>query len=759
VVKVPNTPATSLANGLIPERYEFGRFRLDCRTRELWRGDEVVALTPKAFDLLWVLVTAGNRVVEKTDLMKLVWPDSFVSEDSLTHNIATLRKALGDLPDRPEYIVTVARHGYRFVAPVRVLSDEAEVATTPEDLKALSAPSPERRDAELPVEFPAGSPATGRPTATWWTRWQVAFITVTIFTATALAIWFLRRAPSTAPALTRFVVAAPEGTAFSASASFLAVSPNGRLLAFLAARPGEETRLWVRPLDSLTARELPGTNGALSPFWSPDSQFLGFVAHGQLKTVSLLGEPPRILCDLQPGSLPGATWSHDGVILFSQGNAISRIASNGGIPSPITSVDPQRGETAHILPQFLPDGRHFIYVARSGSGGSIDSWVVLGSIDGSENRRLIQASSQALYTDPGYLLFLSDGALLAQPFDAARLQMRGGPLPVPDTDHVGFNPATPRGMFSVSPVTLAYRPTPVRELGWYDRSGEPLGWIGAAGLDSDPALSPDGQRVAVSRYDPKTSTRNIWILDLGRSGVASPFTSHLAWANCPLWSSDGSRIVFASGRVSGAQLYEKRVDSATEARALPRHTTGCPLDWSPDGDLLYGNGLPSGSSGTSDVWLASTREEAEPKQLTGTWSIRPRPQLSPNGRWMAFSSDISGRNEIYVRSFPGADARPRQISARGGIEPHWRADGRELFFIGADKQLMAVPVTIESGFRAETPVALFMTDLDPVGLGISGRNQYAVSASGERFLMNQPRPGTASPPMTVLLNWTAAVSK
>jgi eukaryotic-like serine/threonine-protein kinase len=726
-----------------PERYSFGPFELDCRTRELWRGDEALPLTPKAFDVLQVLVRARDRVVEKNELMKLVWRDSFVTEDSVTQNIATLRKALGDLRDRPQYILTVPRYGYRFITPVRVVRDE-------------TAGAPE-------------APFADRPAATRWTRDRKALLAVTIAAATAFVVWLLPPTPSTAPALTRFIVAAPEGTTFSPSASFLAVSPNGRLLAFLAARPGEDTRLWVRSLDSLNARELAGTDGALGPFWSPDSQSLGFFAQGQLKTVNLLGEPPRILCDVEPGSLPGATWS-DGGILFSQGNAISRISPAGGVPARVTSVDARRGETAHLLPQFLPDGRHFIYVARGASGGARDNWIVLRSIDEAEDRQLIRAPSQALYTDPGYLLFLADGALLAQPFDATRRQLQGAPLPVAEADHVGFNPATPRGMFSVSSSgTLAYRPSTVRELGWFDRMGRSLEWIGAAGRDSEPALSPDGHRVAVSRYDPATSTRNIWILDLAAPSEASPFTSRLSWATCPLWSPDGASIVFTSDAVAGGELYEKRVNGATEPRALPHHTTGCPLDWSPDGRLLYARAPLTGSL-ERDVWFVSDRGDAIPTPVAslqfthaggrpGLTGSKPWARLSPNGRWMAYASDVSGHNEIYVRSFPSDDIGPWQISVHGGIEPQWRADGRELFFIGADKYLMAVPVTTAGRFRVGTAAALFPTDLDPNGLGISGRNQYVVSASGERFLMNQSRPGGASPPVTVLLNWTAALKR
>ena len=737
VVKALNTPRMATATELARDCYEFGEFRLDCRTRELRRAGKLQPLTPKAFDLLQVLVSAGGGAVEKIELMKRVWPDSFVSDDSLTHNVATIRKALGDQADRPRYIVTVPRYGYRFTAPVRLASEE---------------PEPTR-------------PLRLRPTAAPTTRQWLVLLTMIIVTATVLFASFLQQAQITASVPMRFTIAAPEGTTFSQSASFLAVSPNGRLVAFLASRPGAETRLWVRPVDSLAARELAGTDGALSPFWSPDSQSLGFVAHGQLKTVSLVGGLPRVLCEVQPGIAPSATWSRDGIILFSHGDAIYRISASGGVSHRVTEVDQRRSETAHLLPHFLPDGRHFIFVARGGGGGSVDTWIVLASLDGTPRRHLIRASSQAVYDKDGYLLFLDNGTLRAQPFDPTHLDLRGAAVPVADTDEVGFNPATPRGMFSISQTgLLAYRPASKRELGWYDRTGRPLGWIGVAGRDFDPALSPDGRHVAVSRFDPKTSIRSIWILD-ARSGVGSPLTSQIDWARCPLWSLDGSRILFGSRAASGDYLYEKRVGESAEARVVAR-TAGCAMDWLPRGDLLYeqNDGPAQMANGSGPrLWQVSFGPGTEPKPLTGSWptptvaaTTRLSARVSPNGRWIAYVSNVSGRNEVYLRSLSSERPEDWHVSGRGGIEPQWRADSRELFFVGADKQLMSVPI-MNDGRPGGVPTSLFMTDLDPHGLGISGRNQYAVSPSGEQFLLNQSRPGASSPPVNIVLNWTAAL--
>jgi Tol biopolymer transport system component len=315
-------------------------------------------------------------------------------------------------------------------------------------------------------------------------------------------------------------------------------------------------------------------------------------------------------------------------------------------------------------------------------------------------------------------------------------------------------------MFSVSQTVLAYRTSPIAELGWFDRSGSPAGWIGAAGFDRGPALSHDGRRLTVSRYDPPTATRNLWILEVGRGGVASRVTSGTAWETCPVWSPDDTSIIFARGAPHDGELYEKNFNRATEERALPQHLRGCPLDWSRDGRyLLYRASGGLGSLG-SGLWLVPVASGGEPKALDGTWSSGSRTseaRISPDGRWLTYVADTTGRPEIYVRSVPNGADGTWQVSAQGGIEPQWRGDGRELFFLGANQKLMAVPVMIDGAFRSGTPVALFSTDLDPNGLPITGRNQYLATADGQRFLINQPRRDAGPTPVTVLINWRATL--
>ena len=426
---------------------------LDIGTRLLSRSGATVHLSPKAFELLKLLVERRPNAISKSELHERIWPETFVSDDSLSRLILEVREAIDDHARKPRFVRTLHGFGYAFAADAEVVDDNEPVADRAFEGGGSDGPT---TSADQRTQ-PAALRSTGGATV---------LLAVAMFTAGTVAISFLLRSASPAPVVTRFIVAAPEGTSFSPSASFLAVSPNGRLLAFLAARSGEETRVWVRPLDSLNAHELAGTDGARGPFWSPDSQSLGFFAHDQLKTVSLLGEPPKALCEVQ-AKTPSGTWSQDGVILFSHENTIFRVSSAGGVPGQVTTVDSGRGEAAQILPQFLPDGRHFIYLAKGAPAGTRGSWIVSESVDGSERRQLIRASSQAVYAEPGYLFFLDDDTLLAQPFDATHLQVKGAAVRVAEAEHVGFNPATPRGMFSVSSAgTLAYRPSTPRELGW-----------------------------------------------------------------------------------------------------------------------------------------------------------------------------------------------------------------------------------------------------------------------------------------------------
>jgi len=717
----------------VADRYAFGEFVMDTGTRELRRGDQLIGLTPKAFDLLQVLVSSGGVALEKQALMKSVWIDSHVGEETLTQNIATLRRALGDVADRPQYIVTVPRHGYRFAAAVR----------------GVAAGQP---------------PAIGPTPVARQRRLNLLVSAIASLLVGAVLISLIRPRPAQpAVGAALFPIDAPLGTAFSPSASHPAVSPDGRTIAFLAGRPGEDAYVWLRPLDSLTARELPGTAGAAAPFWSPDSRFLAFFAKDSLqtslKTIAVSGGAPQVLCDASSSGIRSGSWHANGVILFSKPDGIYRTSANGGGARRVTTVN--SGEAAHILPQFLPDGRHFVYTSRLGAGESYESWIVLRSLDAADDRRLFSAASQALYAGGDELLFARSGALHLQHFDFDRLSVKGDPIVVGGLDPIGVNSATPRGMFGVShdagSAVLAYRAAPAAELTWFDRHGTPLGRFGEIG-DRTPAISHDGTRVAVIRADRARDTRAIWILDVGHAGVASK-AAEGRWVDCPAWSPDDSTIVFARGVPNHSEIFQKSLAEGTEAPAARQQASGCPMEWSRDGRYVLYSSDANAKSTASRLWLLPMRGTEPSRPLDGTAPAGPRGaqgRLSPNGRWLAYEADGSGKREVLVRPFPNG-TRTWQVSTNGGIEPQWGADGKELFFLAFDRKLMSVPVTTEGDFRPGAPIALFQTALDAYGIPINGHNQYVASADGQRFLLRQARSDAPPPAITVVMNWRALV--
>ena len=571
------------------DRYAFGAFVMDTGTRELRQDDRAISLTPKAFDLLQVLVASGGVVLEKQALMKSVWPDSFVSEETLTQNIATLRRALGDAAEQPQYIVTVPRHGYRFAATVRIVPDTDH--STVESGGANEA----SRTARTPM--------------------AIILATALVAATGVLALvrgGTARPTPSKPPSglgrdalVARFGIAAPPGTVFNPSASYPAVSPDGSMIAFLASRDAEESRIWVRPLESMVARELPGTAGAFGPFWSPDSRFVAFFAKGALKKVGVSGEPPQVLCEVEMHGTLSGSWNSNGVILFAGPDGIYRTSAGGGWPTRVTTVRPDLGETVHALPQFLPDGRHFLYTSRLATNGTIDIWIVLRSLDIADDRRLFSAESQAVYTGGDELLFVRNGALHMQRFDIGLLAIKGDPVMIAGVDSIGINPASRRGMFGASQdaanAILTYRAASPAELIWFDRRGTSLGSLGQT-VDWMPAISHDGRRVAVTRVDPASATRAIWILDVDHPGMASQLTNG-RWDACPAWSPDDTIIVFAKNSPDAPEIFEKTVGGDATARAAPQHAYGCPMEWSLDGRYVIYSAAANAQSPQNGLWL------------------------------------------------------------------------------------------------------------------------------------------------------------
>ena len=560
--------------------------------------------------------------------------------------------------------------------------------------------------------------------------------------AAALGFGFWKRTPPPKHIM-RFDVDVPaEVTALDAPK----ISPDGRILAFDATDTSGKHRIWIRPLNALQAHALAGTEGTHRPFWSPDSKYLAFIADGKLMKVDVSGGPPQKICDAPTGS--DGTWGPDGVILFdgTVTDPIQRVPASGGVPTVMVKPSAERNEIELGWPEFLPDGKHFLYMALTTNRA--DSMYRIASLDGKENRPFAPAQSMVTYVEPGYLLFLRERTLVAQPFDGKALNTTGEPIPVAEkvgSDTVGL------GRFSVSREgTLAYRTGDTTDrMVWVDRSGKELETIGESAQYHDPAFSPDGKRLAYDVVDERSGKYDIWVRDLARN-VSSRFSFSDGNAYCPVWSPDGTRIVYTVG----ADMVEKAADGQGAETPLGEKSAEfkSASDWSRDGK--YVAFAVQAKDTKWDIWILPTFGDRKPYPFLKTKFAESWPAFSPDGRYIAYQSNESGRQEIYVQGFPGPGGK-WQVSAEGGFDPHWSADGKELYFRSADQKLMAVPMTTGATLEAGTPKALFQIHLDT---GTS-RNRFIPAMSGDRFLLVATPARESMAPTTVVLNWMADLGK
>lgn len=577
--------------------------------------------------------------------------------------------------------------------------------------------------------------------------WPLAGLALVALIGAIAAILVARRAPTTAVEPVQFVVLPPDKATFSTDLDGQAVSPDGRQLVFVASGSDGPPQLWIRRLDSLNARALAGTEGGGHPFWSPDSHSVGFFGGGKLRKIDVAGGPAQTLADA-PFPL-GGTWSRDGVILFGRalGSPLFRVSAGGGAATQATRLDQTNGIAAHEAPFFLPDGRHFLFVVGT---GPTTGDVYVGSLDSNELKLLLRSNSAAVYSPSGYVLFLRESTLMAQPFDLATLSTRGEAVTVAEGVGRYFNLIS----FVVSDTgTLSYRPAVDQQtrLAWVDRAGQPQASGAPAGVYQEMSLSPDDRRVAFARSG-QTDT-DVWLTDLDRR-ITSRFTFRPPLNNVPIWSPDGRQIVFASARDGGLDLYQRASDASGPDELLLKLKAQpilFPSDWSADGRFLAY--YRTDSKTQLDIWTLSLGGDRKPVPFLHGDFNESEGQFSPDGRWMAYVSDESGGQQIYVQSFPTLGGQ-RQVSTEGGTQPRWRRDGKELFYLAPDRKLMAVPVKTGATFEADAPRALFQTALAASAL----RQSYAVSADGQRFLLNTPLEA-GSPPMTVVLNWLALLKK
>ncbi|HEY3204694.1 MAG TPA: protein kinase [Thermoanaerobaculia bacterium] len=602
---------------------------------------------------------------------------------------------------------------------------------------------------------PAAAPAARRDRER--VAWAVSVILLLALLGSLAALLRIGRPEPAAAPVTRFSILPPGKSTFTApgesASSQPALSPDGRSLAFVAYAGGGRHLVWVRPLDSLAAQALDGTEDGSYPFWSPDGRFLGFFSHGKLKRIALSGGPPQTLCDASAGR--GAAWSRDGVIIFTptQAEALYRIPAGGGAVTPATTLDSSRQESSHRWPSFLPDGRRFLYWTRSRKAPNIG--IRVGSLDSKEVTSLLAADGMAAYARPGHLLFVRQGALLAQSFDHRSLKLEGEPLRV--AEPLGYGNPPGYATFSVADSgVLAYVPgvSPNRELIWFDRGGKMLGSVGEPGIYVSPALSPDERRIAVGVRDLRAASADIWLFDLAR-GIRSRFTFDPANETIARWSPDGSRIVFTSNREGFADFYEKSSTGAGEEKPVFRSDQDKFLtDWSQDGRFLAYH-TPGPKTGW-DVWVLPLSGDRKPIPFVQTEFTEAQGQFSPDGKWLAYASDESGIFEVYVRSFPAPGGK-WQVSTSGGTQPQWRRDGRELFYLSEDGGLMAVEVKADSTFEASAPRPLFHARF-PTAAAPFGRT-YSVRSDGQRFLVTRLMEEDRAIPITVVLNWTSELKK
>jgi serine/threonine protein kinase len=543
--------------------------------------------------------------------------------------------------------------------------------------------------------------------------------------------------------IVRFVLSPPEKSTFEPE---FAVSPDGRLLAFVASSKGKQ-ELWLHSFDSFQAKPLAGTDGASFPFWSPDSQFLGFFSNEKLRKIPVAGGSSIEVCGVREPR--GGTWNTAGIIVFAPHmySPLQQVDASGGEPKEATELNEERNETSHRFPSFLPDGRHFLLMSRTVEGKDT---VNVGSLDAPSSKMILSNATVPHYVDSGYLLYVHEKRLMAKAFDVKKLELTGDVI-VLANDVQPFGEGGPSGYapFSVSQDVLAYRAGvgAKTQLVWFDRNGNRLSVVGPPALYDEPALSPDGSQIAINYENPDSKVREIWLLQVG-NGRLSRFTFK-SGDGSPAWYPDSSRIAYSSGQVGTAGLYVKTLSgSRSEESLLKSPESKWPNDISSDGKfLLYESDDPETKL---DLWLFPLSGDGSASAFLKTKANESQAQFSPDGKWIAYTSDETGRPEIYVQPFPQTGGR-WQISDEGGSQCAWRRDSKELYYMDSAKRLVAVTIKTEPQFEPGNPLPLFETEAYRTDLGFN--KQYAPASDGQRFLINTVVEDALSSRIHVILNW------
>ena len=595
----------------------------------------------------------------------------------------------------------------------------------------------------------AGVPATLSLRRRSRERLAWALAAVLGLAAALLGVAQLRRPASPAIALRATLEPPAENTLIPFDELGMALSPDGRQLAFVAIAGDSSKKVWVRDLSDMSARPLSETSGAWYPFWSPDGRHIGFFADGKLKRIDLRGGSPQAIAEAPSGR--GGSWGKGDIILFSPNvrSAIHQVPATGGTPAPVTHFDPEK-ETTHRWPYFLPDGKHFLYLLRARVSGKPEvGRLMVGSIDSPETQLLIEDATNAIYVDPGYLLYGRAGNLNAWRFDAGSRRLVGQPVPVVK-EKLSFWEAKNLVVLSASTSgTIVYLPEAVLQttLQWYDSGGRVLGSLAAPGLYNGPRVSPDGKKLAFALFDSGGTQSDLWIMDLQYERTFR-LTQKSGLFIAPVWSRDSGRLMFTCQPKGVQDLCSRSLGEGGDVELLhvtPNwKTTG---SWMPDGrSVLFDEQDPETNR---DLKILSLGDKPETRVLLATPFDETTPEVSPDGRWAAYTSNETGRVEVDVRPVSGSFEQ-WQVSTGGGSQPRWRGDGRELYFASPDGYLMAVSIESQPVFRPGTPRKLFRLPERPE------RDTPVfedVTPDGKRFLLSVPTTSRSSVGFHVIVNW------
>jgi serine/threonine protein kinase len=598
---------------------------------------------------------------------------------------------------------------------------------------------------------------------------RIAWIVAAFFFIVAVIIGVLYfKRPSTDVQTTRSYIHPPENLTFATQSSgvgegHLALSPDGSMLAFVAADSAGKTHLMVRAFNTLNAKDLPTTEGAFYPFWSPDNRYIGFFQSGKMKKIEVSGGLPVTICDAPDGR--GGSWNQDGVIIFSPsaGEAIYQVPAAGGTATAVTKLDTSRRVSSHRWSHFLPDGKHFLYFSRYSFGGveREEDACVVASLDGKVNKRLMSANGNVVYAS-GYLIYLRERTLMAQPFDVDKLETSGGAIPIVESVEydLGFN----RAVFSVSPNgTLVYHASSTQsgfQLELLDRTGKSLGKIAEPAVYSSVAISPDGKKLAFDVN--RSKNMDIWIYDIAR-GLPTRFTFDPSADQYPVWSPDGSHIVFCSDRRGYLDLYQKTTSGAgVEEILLQSLDQKFPLDWSTDEKFIAYAAYES--KGMGDLWILPLAGDRKPFEFLRTEFEEYLCQFSPDMRWISYGSNESGSWELYVRPFIGEDRKPIMNQTRkwqvstNGISPNylcrWNKNGKEIFYFTNDNKMMVAEIKA-SGSTFDVGAVRPLFEVKMKGIV----SFYDITADGQKFLMGIQVSGQSVPMLTLVTNWDADLKK